>query len=63
MTSTIEPAAEHVIDIHTTAGKLALKLAKDRKKVLLASLDTRRPAAISAASISSTALISRDDAS
>ncbi len=30
----------------TTAGKLALKLAKDRKKVLLASLDTRRPAAM-----------------
>ncbi|HEX2561835.1 signal recognition particle protein [Phenylobacterium sp.] len=30
----------------TTAGKLALRLAKDRKKVLLASLDTRRPAAM-----------------
>jgi signal recognition particle subunit SRP54 len=30
----------------TTAGKLALKLQKDRKKVLLASLDTRRPAAM-----------------
>jgi signal recognition particle subunit SRP54 len=30
----------------TTAGKLALKLAKERKKVLLASLDTRRPAAM-----------------
>jgi signal recognition particle subunit SRP54 len=30
----------------TTAGKLALKLSKDRKKVLLASLDTRRPAAM-----------------
>ncbi|WP_304186163.1 signal recognition particle protein [Phenylobacterium aquaticum] len=30
----------------TTAGKLALKLHKDRKKVLLASLDTRRPAAM-----------------
>ena len=30
----------------TTAGKLALKLVKDRKKVLLASLDTRRPAAM-----------------
>jgi signal recognition particle subunit SRP54 len=30
----------------TTAGKLALKLIKDRKKVLLASLDTRRPAAM-----------------
>ncbi len=30
----------------TTAGKLALKLQKDRKRVLLASLDTRRPAAM-----------------
>ncbi|MGZ6037639.1 MAG: signal recognition particle receptor subunit alpha, partial [Phenylobacterium sp.] len=30
----------------TTAAKLALKLAKDRKRVLLASLDTRRPAAM-----------------
>src|SRR5579862_7048109 len=30
----------------TTAGKLALRLAKDRKRVLLASLDTRRPAAM-----------------
>jgi signal recognition particle subunit SRP54 len=30
----------------TTAGKLALRLAKERKKVLLASLDTRRPAAM-----------------
>ncbi|MDO8802014.1 signal recognition particle protein [Phenylobacterium sp.] len=30
----------------TTAAKLGLKLAKDRKKVLLASLDTRRPAAM-----------------
>ncbi|UTP39498.1 signal recognition particle protein [Phenylobacterium sp. LH3H17] len=30
----------------TTAGKLALKLVKERKKVLLASLDTRRPAAM-----------------
>ncbi len=30
----------------TTAGKLALKLVRDRKKVLLASLDTRRPAAM-----------------
>ena len=30
----------------TTAAKLALKLGKDRKKVLLASLDTRRPAAM-----------------
>ncbi|WP_304165824.1 signal recognition particle protein [Phenylobacterium aquaticum] len=30
----------------TTAGKLALKLHKERKKVLLASLDTRRPAAM-----------------
>jgi signal recognition particle subunit SRP54 len=30
----------------TTAGKLALRLVKDRKKVLLASLDTRRPAAM-----------------
>ena len=30
----------------TTAGKLALKLQKDRKKVLVASLDTRRPAAM-----------------
>jgi signal recognition particle subunit SRP54 len=30
----------------TTAGKLALRLGKDRKKVLLASLDTRRPAAM-----------------
>ncbi len=30
----------------TTAAKLALKLVKDRKKVLLASLDTRRPAAM-----------------
>ena len=30
----------------TTAAKLALRLAKERKKVLLASLDTRRPAAM-----------------
>ncbi|HYD45322.1 MAG TPA: signal recognition particle protein, partial [Phenylobacterium sp.] len=30
----------------TTAGKLALRLAKERKKVLVASLDTRRPAAM-----------------
>ncbi|MFN3512245.1 MAG: signal recognition particle protein [Phenylobacterium sp.] len=30
----------------TTAAKLALKLGKDRKKVLVASLDTRRPAAM-----------------
>lgn len=30
----------------TTAGKLALRLAKERKRVLLASLDTRRPAAM-----------------
>ncbi|MES2341127.1 MAG: signal recognition particle protein [Pseudomonadota bacterium] len=30
----------------TTAAKLGLKLVKDRKKVLLASLDTRRPAAM-----------------
>jgi signal recognition particle subunit SRP54 len=30
----------------TTAGKLALRLGKERKKVLLASLDTRRPAAM-----------------
>ena len=30
----------------TTAGKLALRLSKERKKVLLASLDTRRPAAM-----------------
>jgi signal recognition particle subunit SRP54 len=30
----------------TTAAKLGLRLAKDRKKVLLASLDTRRPAAM-----------------
>jgi len=30
----------------TTAGKLALRLIKERKKVLLASLDTRRPAAM-----------------
>jgi len=30
----------------TTAGKLALRLVKERKKVLLASLDTRRPAAM-----------------
>jgi signal recognition particle subunit SRP54 len=30
----------------TTAGKLALRLQKERKKVLLASLDTRRPAAM-----------------
>jgi len=30
----------------TTAGKLALKLSKERKKVLVASLDTRRPAAM-----------------
>ncbi len=30
----------------TTAGKIALKLKKDRKRVLLASLDTRRPAAM-----------------
>ena len=30
----------------TTAGKLALRLAKERKKVLLVSLDTRRPAAM-----------------
>ena len=30
----------------TTAAKLALKLVRDRKKVLLASLDTRRPAAM-----------------
>jgi signal recognition particle subunit SRP54 len=30
----------------TTAGKLGLRLAKERKKVLLASLDTRRPAAM-----------------
>ena len=30
----------------TTAGKLGLRLSKERKKVLLASLDTRRPAAM-----------------
>ena len=30
----------------TTAAKLGLRLAKERKKVLLASLDTRRPAAM-----------------
>jgi len=30
----------------TTAGKLALRLARERKKVLVASLDTRRPAAM-----------------
>jgi signal recognition particle subunit SRP54 len=30
----------------TTAAKLALRLSKDRKKVLVASLDTRRPAAM-----------------
>ena len=30
----------------TTAAKLALRLVRDRKKVLLASLDTRRPAAM-----------------
>ncbi|HEV2532658.1 signal recognition particle protein [Phenylobacterium sp.] len=30
----------------TTAGKLALRLGRERKKVLLASLDTRRPAAM-----------------
>src|ERR1044072_3340589 len=30
----------------TTAGKLALRLSRERKKVLLASLDTRRPAAM-----------------
>jgi signal recognition particle subunit SRP54 len=30
----------------TTAAKLALRLAKERKKVLVASLDTRRPAAM-----------------
>jgi len=30
----------------TTAGKLALRLVKERKRVLLASLDTRRPAAM-----------------
>jgi signal recognition particle subunit SRP54 len=30
----------------TTAAKLALRLRKDRKKVLVASLDTRRPAAM-----------------
>src|ERR1700712_1223666 len=30
----------------TTAGKLALRLVKERRKVLLASLDTRRPAAM-----------------
>src|SRR5438270_1626802 len=30
----------------TTAAKLALRLGKERKKVLLASLDTRRPAAM-----------------
>jgi signal recognition particle subunit SRP54 len=30
----------------TLAGKLALRLRKDRKRVLLASLDTRRPAAM-----------------
>jgi signal recognition particle subunit SRP54 len=30
----------------TTAGKLGLRLQKERKKVLLASLDTRRPAAM-----------------
>jgi signal recognition particle subunit SRP54 len=30
----------------TTAGKLALRLSKERKKVLVASLDTRRPAAM-----------------
>ena len=30
----------------TTAGRLALRLARERKKVLLASLDTRRPAAM-----------------
>ena len=29
----------------TTAGKIALRLGKDRKRVLLASLDTQRPAA------------------
>src|SRR5246127_2159490 len=30
----------------TTAAKLALRLSKERKKVLVASLDTRRPAAM-----------------
>jgi signal recognition particle subunit SRP54 len=30
----------------TTAGKLALRLVRERKKILLASLDTRRPAAM-----------------
>ena len=30
----------------TTAGRLALRLSRERKKVLLASLDTRRPAAM-----------------
>jgi signal recognition particle GTPase len=30
----------------TTAGKLALRLVRERKKVLMASLDTRRPAAM-----------------
>jgi len=30
----------------TTAAKLALRLSRERKKVLLASLDTRRPAAM-----------------
>ena len=30
----------------TTAGKLALRLSRERKKVMLASLDTRRPAAM-----------------
>lgn len=30
----------------TTAGKLALRLVRERRKVLLASLDTRRPAAM-----------------
>ncbi|HEX6866480.1 MAG TPA: signal recognition particle protein, partial [Caulobacteraceae bacterium] len=30
----------------TTAAKLALRLSKDRKKVIMASLDTRRPAAM-----------------
>ena len=38
----------------TTAAKLALRLAKERKKVLLASLDTRRPAAVEQLSLLAT---------
>ena len=30
MTSVTEPAAEHTIDIHTTAGKLSILLRKFR---------------------------------